>query len=240
MRKRIDAGTDIATIGVWDPTHERHDLKKAEFSRKNLEADAREGRLFFVNVLSDGNYEIDIYVDEEPPLDDLQLYTPSQREFLISSQSGRLVAAGIEDFVSHTHQISADNDPFQFDVTPGMYALRVYELIDDRISDLIGREDLAYYESKFGGFPWGCLLLVLAGCLLLTPYWIAAVGLFVVWLGYLIVRSSLRRADVRFQEIADRVEEVYDRFPTFLFVLRRITERGNREGGWYDLSWNST
>ncbi len=242
MRKRIEAGTDIAMIGVWDPAHERPDLKTARSAdfEAGLETEARAGRLFYVQLWSDGSYDIDLYVDEEPPLDDLQIYTPSEREFLISSQSGRLMADGIEYFVSESNQGTSDDDPFQITVAPGMYALRVYQLqseeLDDRIPNYVDHEDLAYYDSKFGGVPWGCLLFLIAAGLSLTSYWIASVGLFVVWLGYLSVRSILRRADVRFQEIADRVEAVYDRFPAFIFVLRRITERGNLEGGWYDLN----
>ena len=148
MHTRIDVGTDIARIGVWDPAHERHDLRTARYAdyEAGLQAEARAGRLFFVNTGADGEYPIELYVDEEPPVADLQLYTLREGEFLICSQSGRLMAGGLEDFVSDTKQITSEED--HFEVAPGMYALSVYELqeeeFDRRLPEFIGPEDYAY------------------------------------------------------------------------------------------------
>ncbi len=56
-RKRIDMGTDIALIGVWDPAHERHDLATAKHGvlEACLKAEANAGSLFFIRTSADGN-----------------------------------------------------------------------------------------------------------------------------------------------------------------------------------------
>ncbi len=240
MPTRIDIGTDIATIGVWDPTRERHDLKSAKYAdfQSGLQSEAEDARLFFVNTGADGGYLTDIYVDEQPDPDCLNLYSTVEREFLISFESGRLIAGGVEDFVSSTKQITSDQD--QFEVTPGMYALRFHELIEDRLIDRLGNhigvEDYAYYESKSAGFPWGCLLFVIATICWFTKLCAVSVGMFALWAAFLVVRSRVRAADHRFWDIAKRIAAFDKQFPPFIYVLRTVTDTDDVKGGWHDLN----
>lgn len=240
MVKRIEIGTDIATIGVWDPARERHDLKTAKYAEYEaaLRSEAEAGRLFLVYTGTDGGCLTDIYVDEQPDPDCLILYSPVEREFLIECQSGRLIAGGVEDFIKGDKQITSDAD--QFTVTPGRYALRFYELIEERLIDRlqnhIGAEDYAYYESKFAGFPWGCLLLVIATMSLFFKLWLVSASMFGLWAAYLAIRSRVRAADHRFQDIAKRIAEFESQYPSFIYVLRRVTDADAVEGGWHELS----
>ena len=240
MPQRIDIGTDIATIGVWDPAHERHDLKTVKFAdfEAGLQSEAHDGRLFFINTGADGGYLTDIYIDEEPDSKQLSVYSRVEREFLITSQSGKLIAGGIEDFVSTSKQITSHKD--QFAVSPGTYAIRVYELIEDklidRIRDHIGEDDYAYYEGKSAGFPWGCLLFVIAIGFLFSRLWLISAGSFAIWLAYVVVRSRVRRADSRFQEIAQRVLAFDSDYPPFIYVLRSVPAANDVKGGWYNLN----
>lgn len=236
---RIELGTDIATIGVWDPARERHDLKTAKYAdyQSALQSEAENGCLFFVNTGADGGYLTDIYLDEQPDLDRLSLYSAVEREFLITSESGRLIAGGVEDFISSTKQITSEQD--QFAVTPGSYALRFYELDEekflDRLRSYVGSEDYAYYEGRSAGSPWGCLLVVIAATCLFMLQWLVCVGMFIVWASYLFVRFRIRAADDRFQDIAKRIAEFEDQFPPFVYVLRRLTDTNGIKGGWHDL-----
>lgn len=240
MHKRIEIGTDIATIGVWDPARERHDLKTAKYAvyESDLRSEAEAGRLFFVNTGADGGFLTDIYVDEQPDSDCLSLYSAVEREFLIESQSGRLNAGGVEDFINSAKQITSDED--QFTVTPGRYALRFYELMEDRLIDRlrnhIGADDYAYYESKFEGVPWGCLLFLIATVCLFTKLWLVSAGMFAVWAAFLVIRSRVRSADRRFQDIAKRIEAFDEQFPPFIYVLRRMTDADVVKGGWHERS----
>lgn len=240
MLKRIDIGTDIAIIGVWDPARERHDLRTAKLAdfEAGLQTEAQDARLFYINTGADGSYLTDIYIEEEPDPERLTAYSAVEREFLITSESGRLIAGGVEDFVSPTKQITSDND--QFSVSPGLYAIRVYELIEekliDRIRNHVGEEDYAYYESKSAGFPWGYLLFVITIGFLFTKLWFVAVALFAIGLAYLVIRSHVRSADKRFQDIAQRVAAFDSQYPPFIYVLRSMPPVGDVKGGWHNLN----
>lgn len=240
MPKRIHIGTDIATIGVWDPIRERHDLKTARYAdfRAGLESEARAGRLFFVNTGADGEYLTDIYVDEQPNPDWLSQYTGTSREFLIESHSGQLIAGGIEDFINETKQITADQDRFQ--AAPGRYALRFYELIEDetsdRLRDHLGADDFSYYERRSNGCSREVVMLVILSILLITKWWLASAVVFVACLTCLILGSRARARDRRYQEIASRVKAFDEQFPPFIYVLRRVADAGEVQGGWHNLA----
>ncbi|MBI1248641.1 hypothetical protein GC197_12475 [bacterium] len=238
MRKRLDIRTNSSTIGIWDPAHERQVVD-------SLRAEATAGRLFFIETSADGSYEAVIYVDEQPDPDCLSLYTPSDREFLIESQSGRLIAGGLEDFVGSTEQITSEKD--QFEISAGRYALQFYELseeigdkpvddeLDNRLRTHLGSADYDYYLSKFRGLPWGGILIAAAIISLFTRIWALSAGLFAIWIAYLVVRSRIEAADLRFQEIAKRVDAFHKQYPWFIYVLRRVADDENIEGGWLKL-----
>lgn len=240
MPKRIDIGTDIATIGVWDPTRERHDLKAAKYADflAGLESEAKATRLFFVKTGADGGFLTDVYVDEQPSSDCLSLYSPVEREFAIEAPSGRLIAGGIEDFVSSAKQITSEKDLIE--VAPGMYALKFYELIEDklvaRLQEHIGAEDYAHYERRFSGWPWGCLLFMLALVCLMITLWLASAVVFALWSIYLVVRFRIHASDSRFQDIAKRIDAFDKQFPPFIYVLRGISSSESIVGGWHKLS----
>jgi len=239
MPKRIDIGTDIATIGVWDPTRERHDLKEAKYAdfQTALESEAKAARLFFVETGADGGYLTDVYADEQPTSDCLSLYSPVEREFLIEAPSGRLIAGGIEDFISSVKQITSDKDVIE--VAPGSYALKIYQLIDDKLTDrvreCVGAEDYAYFVSKTTPSYWRFLLLGIALVCLLARLWLISLAAFASWIVYMTIRFRARTADNRFREIDKRVKALDKQFPPFIYVLRRLVSPGDITGGWHKL-----
>jgi hypothetical protein len=100
----------------------------------------------------------------------------------------------------------------------------------------IGAEDYAYYEHQPGIFPWGWLLFVIPIGFLFARLWLISAALYAVWLIYLFVRIRVRAADRRYQDIAQRIEAFDDQFPPFIYVLHRVAERGDLQGGWHDLN----
>lgn len=240
MPTRVDTGTDIATIGIWDPVRERHDLSNAKSAdyEAALRSEARAGRLFYINTGGDGGYPVDIFVDESPEADLLDVYTTIDPPFLIISESGRLIAGGVEDFVSATKRITSPKD--EVPVPAGRYALTLHQLDEEKLAAnlerTIGDEDYAYYEQRSSGIPWGCLLFVIAIVVLLLQYWILSISLVGVWVAYLLIRTRMRSADVRLQDISARIAEFQERFPKLLFVLRPIADQDDLSGGWHDLA----
>lgn len=240
MPKRIEVGTDIATIGVWDPAHERHDLEGAKYADYDaaLRSEAQSGRLFYMNTGADGGCPVDIFVDETPDADVLTAYSQVPREFLVISESGRLIAGGVEDFVSAQKQITSPDD--EISVPPGRYRLTLHQLDDDKYAEnlraAVGADDVDYYETRWSGIPWGCLLFVVGAVILLLRLWFVAIGVFALWAVYMFVRSRMRASDARYQEIATRIGEHEERFPELILTLRQLDDSTDLKGGWHDLN----
>ena len=231
MRKRIDIGTDIATIGVWDPTCERPDLSAAKYAnyQAGLEAEASAGRLFFILTGADGSYPAVIYADESPAPDTLALYESADRRFLIHCSSGRMIAGGIEDFVNKKKVITSAED--EFSLTPGPYAIRFYELVEEkliaRLRVELGNSDYEYYADRAERLPWGCLLVattLFTAILLFTQFWVAALVVFCIGVVYTILRWRTQALDHRFNSIAERVKSIDVDIPPFIYVLEAIGE----------------
>ncbi|MFO0977809.1 MAG: hypothetical protein U0996_15505 [Planctomycetaceae bacterium] len=242
MRKRIDMGTDIAAIGVWDPSRERHDLASAKYSdlQAGLEADANAGHLFFIRTSADGGYPADFYVDELPSAEVLALYDSPDRRFLIHSSSGRLIAGGLEDFISSSKLITSAND--EFSLSPGSYAIQFCDICDDKLQALLreklGDSDYQYYCDRAERLPWGCsvaVAVVATLVLLLMRFWFAAGLALSLGIVYSLYRRRKQSADLRFKDIADTVREIEEMFPPFLCILHRADRSEDVAGGWHEL-----
>lgn len=244
MPIRIEMGTDIAMVGVWDPGEDDSELTGDYLAF--IESEAKAGRLFFINTGADGGYAVDVYLEQQPAPEELDLYTEYDRAYLIKSRSGRLIAGGVEDYGKSKPGITSESD--ELALTPGHYALRFFELDEDRyltgLSEHIGEQDMAYYSSQLGGCGTGCLLFVAAlvsGAIswvltdVLPWLWFVPAVLFVIGVVYLTVRSRALAKDQRFQEIASRIEAHEERYPGFIFVLRLVSDEDNIQGGWHDL-----
>jgi len=248
MPTRIDMGTDVAMVGLWDPAHEVMDPQKVPYEDilAFLQSEAQAGRLFYINTGGDGSYPTDVYVDEQPDAELLGAYALRGRAFLIESKSGRLIAGGLEDFASSRPQITSDKDAFA--VEPGRYALCFYELDQEKVLEQIKSHfvagDLEYYESRHVGCMTGCLLFVAALVLMMLSWvlagmlpwlWMVAVGCLVLWAVNIIVRQRRLAADEKYHDIARRIEAFYARFSSLIFVLERVSPTDDIQGGWYDL-----
>jgi len=245
MKYSREVGTDIAMIGLWDPEHDRPDLHSCNQSvlDSSLRQDALEGRLFFVNTGSDGGCPVDFYVDEDVPEDRLRFYKSIGRSFLVVSKSGHLLAGGVEGYISERKQITSPGD--RFAVPPGPYALRLHELNEADLHDpkalaeAIGAGDYEYYESRMGGFPWGCVLFLGALLGLAALYVTAHLAYSPILFAPLLLRYLLlwlgRSRDRRFLEVSRKISEFTSSFSIFIFTLSSGAPVDKIQGGWHNL-----
>ena len=92
MKFRIDAGTDVAMIGIWDASRNDAVLKKkwgGEFGRE-LENDTVNGHLFYVATGADCGGLIDVYIDTEVPVEVQKQMGRKGDDYLISAPTGKL------------------------------------------------------------------------------------------------------------------------------------------------------
>ena len=244
MTIRIEMVTDIAGVGVWDPGVDVPEEPKDY--RALIESEAQAGRLFFIDTGGDGGYLSDIYVDERPDPGILALYNTPDRAYLIESQSGRLIAGGLEDLGNAHPQITTAED--EFNVTPGRYALRFYDLdyeqFDAHLRDQIGEADLTYYNSRFDGCTQGCLIFIVAFILgpvswaLTDVYpwlWLVTAGFFILGVAYVTIRMRALDKDGRYHDIHQRIGAFEERYPPFIMVITPLTANEQVEGGWHEL-----
>ncbi len=248
MHQRIDAGTDVAMIGVWDARH--GEGVQPICDRAFLEREAVEGRLFLIHTGADGGGAIDLYIDENPP-DHARAHTrPIEGEFLLAVPTGRLVVAGAETYRTGTESNSVD-------IPPGDYAVRChvaivteddaegggeYNSIAEVETKVLTPEERAYYhrwnkrELLWSLFFWVLLLAFFPlmwrwGWKIALPITLALLIPYSHWLERSQKRQS--KADSRWQAINRKVSGAWlgSAPRTFMLELRRLSDRAGLKGG---------
>lgn len=232
-----EAGTDVAMLGIWDADAPTDDVGKGKYKdyQAILEADARDGKLIFINTYSDGGYPMGIVTDRaDLPSGILDWYDAVDRALFINTPTGRLVVGGLEDYRSSKPRITSEKDVFEVD--PGIYQAFAYQLIGDeeRIIDevkrQVGDDEYEYYSTR----PTGCLtasLLIAAG-LIVSFFWswwslLIAVVLSIAFAAY---RTRANTQDERFMAVK-RVSDEWDAaHPVILFVLEKVEEMQESDG----------
>ena len=246
MKTRIDAGTDIAMIGVWDAG--RNDSALAgTFGRKleqMLEQDCAAAHLFLLRTGGDGGGPVDVYVDSVVPEDVRKQCRAAKREFLISVPSGRLVVGGIEEYRSGGVKAAAADSAVE--VPGGNYSLRCLVPKEEvhfdppapaELRAMVGAEDHQYYRriqklvlvTYFG-------VLFLFGGLIIPLGWkkalaiAAAAGL----MGYGLMRFI--SGNERFRRVARAENELWQQarargLPTVILELHRVDDTSTLSGG---------
>src|SRR5688572_20450063 len=159
MHTRIEACTDVAMVGAWD--HARQEpaqcLPAEQLTALVLEKDAGDGHLFLIHTGSDGSGPIDVYVDASAPAEVRKKATAkdgSNKEFLISVPTGKLVIGGVEDY-RHPNPRTCTHDSI-VTLAPGDYSLRCYvggniegplETLAEVEERMLQGDDLAYYRQ---------------------------------------------------------------------------------------------
>ena len=241
MKARIDAGTDIALIGLWDAQRGASPPSAGEKASDALEADAAAAHVFLVHTGGDGGGPVDVYVDEAIPPEELERLRPAGGEFLLILPTGELVVAGAEDYRVAQPHIAGTNDPVA--LTAGEYSVRCYAAKDEEqtprseaaLRKLVGGEDLEYYDRvNKSGCAAGAATLLLFPILSFPLGWkIALPVTIVVFLAFFPVFRWFLQRNPRYQ----RLDKIIPEFrlghadPTLVFELRQVRDRGSLRGG---------
>jgi hypothetical protein len=232
MKARIDAGTDVAMIGLWDAQRSATPLTPAESKKfaDALEADAGQGHVFVVHTGGDGGGPVDLYIDEPIPADVQERLEPGAGESVLILPTGALTVGGAEDYRSAKPRITGANSVVQ--VPAGKYSVRCYALNEEEspateaaLRKRVGREDIEYYDRvNKRGCAAGAALLLLFPILWFPLGWKLALPITVaVFLAFFPIFRWFLKRNARYQ----RLDQVIPGFrlgnadPTFVFELRR-------------------
>jgi len=221
---RINAGTDIAMIGIWDPTRDAHDLAGAA-STDELRRRAADAQLFLIDTGGDGEFPTEVIVDQDVPETLLRWMEKVNGTHELACHSGRLVVGGLEDFVNEVKVITSAAD--EITVKPGTYRLSLYvsrveedsKETEEEIIRRVGAEDFAYYARKGTGLGIGCLF-VLAACVApFAVHWSWSLALVTAGVGAFAIRQAMLRRDPRHKRVADAIAAFDDEIPAYAVHL---------------------
>lgn len=243
MKTRIEAGTDIATLGVWDAELQKR--SNIDRSLAALDREATQANLFLIRTGGDGGGPVDVYVDEAIPSAARRLVRRVGREHLIHIPSGRFIVAGAEDYQTTTPQTIGQNS--QLEIPPGDYAITCYSPKEEvgfdppsqkQLCETLGATDYRYYRRVQKLSLMGYLNLLWFPLLWPMIGWMLALGVTVVVLSsyFYVQEELLLKRNARYQAIVARVNSVWRATeraaaPTLILALRRVSNTNGLAGG---------
>ncbi len=239
--REIEAGTDIAMVGLWDTAVDAEPLSTRP-SMEGWSTESGTGHLLLIHTWGDGSYRGAFYVDTDIPQPILDDRIPVGDWRLLHAPSGQLCFGGSEDYRATKKRITDQNSLLE--VAPGDYRVRVH-LIDyavpkRQLAAQVGEADYAYWKGidRVVG-RWTCLLLLVLAASIALGIWQSW------WIGVLTAAAALatwriadlgRRGDPRYKAIDRRVMEILDKEtleereekfvegrPELAFELQRLT-----------------
>lgn len=245
MKVRIEAGSDIAQLGVWDAARQTDVLSqnKVKARKQALQADATNGVLFIIDTGADGNDTIDFYFEESPPPDLIRNFRQVGEERLLVIASGRINVDGLEYYRTPLETASMSN---LVELPAGDYGITCWVNTDEEIPAgpseealraAIGEADRHYYRQRNRHTGLGCLGILLFPVLWPSLGWKWSLALAcVVVLGWFHVREWWLKRDTRYQTALQKHQELMGKHATdgpatMILVLRRLTDRDGLTGG---------
>lgn len=237
--RRIEAGTDIATIGAWDASHTP--VAKPP-TTQDLRRDATDALLFFIETGSDGGGPVDVYVDREIPAEILPTLTRMGGEYLIVVPSGKLIVGGVEDYRAAKPRITGDNSIVT--LPAGDYVVQCFAgpgeeadvKSEKEIAKTVGAENVRWYDRMNGiGAGLGCLTpIVVFVALVFFIRWYAAVPIAI--LSFLLFFHGMKwvlQRNPRYSALEKIITPMRLELaaPTFVLHLRKISDRADLVGG---------
>ena len=200
---------------------------------QTLEAQARNGQLFFIESEDRLDFPLEILVDEPLPAARAEHFTTTTGAFRLEAPTGHLIAAGIEAW----HQPPPEA---RLAVAPGSYLLTVYSRREfdskrhqQTRAQLLSPADLRYLHRVDRLGLTGCATLALATPILLIPtlrrHWPVATLLLLPWLTYLAATQL-----PRYRRIRSRLSEHEKQLPAYVLALRRSGAAEEVAGGWVE------
>ncbi len=246
--KRINCGTDIALIGIWDISLKEEPILKKDFL--NIESvikkDSKEGNLFFIKTRADGESIIDIYVNEEIPKEVKDYSYEQNEDFLLISQSGKLKCDGLEEYRRGEGVVNEHN---LIEVPQGRYSVKCYickdydELEDgteDELKKLLPSEDIEYFDKKnIGAFKWSFTItaFVFLATIFTMKWYFAFLLSLIVFIAFFNVYDFILKKDEKYQTLSQIIPQfrILRERPTFVFSLKKL-ESETLTGGFIEVN----
>ncbi len=239
MHRRINVATDVAMIGLWDVS--RNDGSQGPSTDFYGEAD--EAHLFILQAGADWSGAVSLYVDQELPADVLKTIKPVGREFLVAVPTGQLIVGGVDDYRAATPRVTGADSIVT--VPAGDYRVRCYRGPDDdetvaaseaEIRKAVGEKNVRYYDRINGcNAALGCATpIVLFAALCFVIRWFFALPIaFVGFIAYFHVAKWFLDRNLRYSQLGKQIDamRLTNQPPTFVFELRRTTDRQGLAGG---------
>lgn len=232
MKHIVEAGTDAATLALFDPAAlpEDFEARFREDGAEVFEELNRGGRLLGIDTHADGSYTLHAYVDE--PLPDG--IAPHVRDPAVVEAfqvpSGRVYFAGAE-YASPDMEASLSRYKMgePFDVRPGVYRLTVYEtefpegIDEDMLRAVAPAGAYQLYQSE-GCFVWLAFLSAVGlGVALfgeiLKPWRYYLIPLFLMGIAWPFVLARLKP----YRETQERYRAIQREHPAY---VARLEYRG--------------
>lgn len=234
MRLIGEAGTDGATVALWDPEAlpVDFDARYRDEALDLLEALQDEGRLFWTETGGDGAYLLHVYLDERLP-ESLASYCLDPIEIArFRVPSGVLHFAGAEYvyrdddafFTSHPHMGS------RMELPAGTYCARIYRVeypdnyVEQQVRAQLGGDAYGYREIS-GGLIAGAAVLTLIAIIVLFLSRLAGWSLAVAGLAAVLwVAVVVRVRSPQYREVGERSEEVEREYPSIVAAFQSVEE----------------
>ena len=230
MRLIGEAGTDGATVVLWDP-----EALPADFDARYraealdlLDALQRQGRLFWTETGGDGAYRLHVYLDEPVPESRAGDVADPVEIAQFQVPSGVLQFAGAEYvyrqddafLAAHPHMGS------RMELPAGTYRARIYraeypaDFVEEQVRSRLGKDAYQYREIS-GGLIAGAAILTLIGIIVLFLSRLAGWSLAVAGVAALLwVAVVMRVRSPRYHEVGERSGEIEREYPSIVLELQ--------------------
>ena len=245
MKVRIETGTDVAMLGVWDASRSTLPLDEKGFAgiAEMLEQDSADGHLFLIHTGADGGGPVDVYVDEEPPGKVLKgAKSITDRDYLLRVPGGRVAVGGAEDY--RARQPINTSEKSIVELPAGDYALRCWSgpeesegssASEKEIHKAVGKENVRYFDrmNNIGCAASALVLLLFPVLTIWLRWWMALPITFLAWLGYFGAMQWVLTRIPRYRALQAVIPAMRQAAaePDFIFVLKRAEPPHELRGG---------
>ena len=226
--------TDRGYLALWDAAHNRPELATAKPNIKEeiVQQDKNEARLALLHTDTNGEHDVGIYLNEQPPREVEKYYLPVKQSGFVNSLSGKLILGGIDDYCTGTSPLIGPEDPFE--AVLGRYTVQLRELhppdlySDENVVRILGEEDATYFQVR-NGPPRGCILAILyfpIAVLLSFILFVFDLTAIYPWLLLpffllFVFRRRIQPYDEKFESLKSKLDEYYDGIPYWLLIVTR-------------------